>query len=314
MKNCSITRTAVGAGLVASFMLMQGCSYFGGSKTEEQPPVIPTPDTEPVKVEPPVEIKPVAVSTTYTIAKGDTISGVALRYGLRWQDVVAVNPGISPNKLRVGQVIQLPGQVDISKAAPAKKITAPKSTAPKSTAPKTSAPKSAKASTGPGTAYVVKSGDSLGGIAYRHGVKVDAIRKANNLTSDKLSVNQKLTIPGAKKGATATVKTDAKKVDSLKVEAVKPPAEVKPIEAVTPPPVDTNTTVAPVTPVPADPAVTPPVAPAANAQTYTVKEGEDLYAVAIRWGVSPSDLKALNNLTTTDLKAGMVLQIPASAQ
>ena len=311
MKNCSITRTAVGAGLVASFMLMQGCSYFGGDKKpDEQPPVIPTPDTtEPVKVEPPVEIKPVAVSTPYTIAKGDTISGVALRYGLRWQDVLAVNPGISPNKLRIGQVIQLPGQVDTSKhVAPVKKATAPKSTAPK-----TSAPKSAKTSTGPGTAYVVKSGDSLGGIAYRHGVKVDAIRKANNLTSDKLSINQKLTIPGAKKVA-ATPKTDVKKVDPVKVEAVTPPVEVKPVEAVTPPPVDTNTTVAPVTPAPADPAVTPPVAPAANAQTYTVKEGEDLYAVAIRWGVSPSDLKALNNLTSTDLKAGMVLQIPASAQ
>ncbi len=311
MKNCSITRTAVGAGLVASFMLMQGCSYFGwDSKPEEQPPEIPPTETvEPVKEPAIVEIKPVAATTPYTISKGDTISGVAVRYGLRWQDVLAVNPGISPNKLRIGQVIQLPGQVDTSKhVAPVKKATAPKSTAPK-----TSAPKSAKASTGPGTAYVVKSGDTLGGIAYRHGVKVDAIRKANNLTSDKLSINQKLTIPGAKKVA-ATPKTDVKKVDPVKVEAVTPPVEVKPIEAVTPPPVDTNTTVAPVTPAPADPAVMPPVAPAANAQTYTVKEGEDLYAVAIRWGVSPSDLKALNNLTTTDLKAGMVLQIPASAQ
>jgi peptidoglycan endopeptidase LytE len=251
-----------------------------------------------------VEIKHVAVSTPYTIAKGDTISGVALRYGLRWQDVLAVNPGISPNKLRIGQVIQLPGQVDTSRhVAPVKKATVPKSTAPKTTAPK-----SAKTSTGPGTAYVVKSGDSLGGIAYRHGVKVDAIRKANNLTSDKLSINQKLTIPGATK-VVATHKTDVKKVDPVKVEAVTPPVEVKPVEAVTPPPVDMNMTVAP-----ADPVVIPPVAPAANAQTYTVKEGEDLYAVAIRWGVSPSDLKALNNLTSTDLKAGMVLQIPASAQ
>jgi len=320
MKSCSITRTVVGAGLVASFMLMQGCSYFGGEKkTEEQPPIIPTPETtEPVK-EPVVEIKPVAPTTSYTIAKNDTISGVAANYGLRWQDVMAVNPGISPNKLRVGQVIQLPGQVDVSKKAAVKKVTAPKGTAPKTTAPKT-----AKSSNGPSTVYVVKSGDSIGGIAHRHGVKADAIRKANNLTNDKLTVNQKLTIPGAKKGAEATVKTDGKTTDPKKVEK-KVPVDVKPVDVV--PVADTNATVAPVTPVSTENVTTPPPAPtpavapatatpapAGNSQTYTVKEGEDLYAVAIRWGVSPSDLKALNNLTSTDLKAGMTLRIPASAQ
>ena len=320
MKSCSITRTVFGAGLVASFMLMQGCSYFGGSKTEEQPPVIPpTPETtEPVKVDPPVEIKPVAATTAYTIVKGDTISGVAAAYGLRWQDVLAVNPGISPNKLRVGQVIQLPGQVDLSKKAAVKKPTAPKSTAPKSTAPKTSAPKSAKESTGPSSVYVVKSGDSLGGIAYRHGVKVDAIRKANNMTNDKLSINQKLTIPGAKKVDGAKEKTDEKKVEPVKVEAIPAPVEVKPVEVA--PVAGTNAAPAPAevtpppAPAPADAGTVPAPAPAGNTQTYTVKEGEDLYAVAIRWGVSPSDLKALNNLTSTDLKAGMVLRIPASAQ
>lgn len=309
MKSCSITRTAVGAGLVASFMLLQGCSYFGWeSKPEDPPPVIPTPDIpEPVK-DPVVEIKPVAATTPYTIVKGDTISEVAVRYGLRWQDVLAVNPGVSPKRLRIGQVIQLPGQVDLSRhVAPVRKYTAPKATAPK-----TSAPKISKAVSGPGTLYVVKSGDTLGGIAYRHGVKVDAIRKANNLTGDMIRLNQKLTIPGAKKSP-AKVAT----------ETVKKPEPTNP-EVVPAPVADTNSTTGTtenlVTPPPApitdDPVVTtPPVPePAANTQTYTVKEGEDLYAVAIRWGVSPSDLKALNNLTTTDLKAGMVLQIPASAQ
>jgi LysM repeat protein len=41
-----------------------------------------------------------------------------------------------------------------------------------------------------------------------------------------------------------------------------------------------------------------------------VKDGEDLYQVAIRWGVSPTDLKVLNNLTGTDLRPGTVLKIP----
>ena len=109
-----------------------------------------------------------------------------------------------------------------------------------------------------------------------------------------------------------------KKVEPVKVDAVPAPTEVKPVE-VAPPVAGTNATPAPevVTPPPAPEAGTMPAptpAPAGNTQTYTVKEGEDLYAVAIRWGVSPSDLKALNNLTSTDLKAGMVLRIPASAQ
>jgi LysM repeat protein len=41
-----------------------------------------------------------------------------------------------------------------------------------------------------------------------------------------------------------------------------------------------------------------------------VKEGEDLYGVAIRWGVSPGDLKMLNNLITPNLKAGQILKLP----
>jgi LysM repeat protein len=305
MKSCSIIRAVAGTGLVASFMLMQGCSYFGGESTPPEPPpeVPPTTEVTPPVVEPDVEIKPVAATTAYKVVSGDTISGIAARYGLRWQDVVAVNPGITPNKIRVGQTIQLPGQVDLSKCVAPKKPAGPKVSAPKTTAPK-----GAKAPTGPSTTYVVKSGDTLGGIAYRHGVKVAAIRSANNMTSDKLSVNQKLTIPAGTKKAGPEVKVAEPKVEvpvTPPVEPVTPP----PVEPVAPPPVDTNTTVAPVTPI----APVAPVAPV-NTQTYTVKEGEDLYAVAIRWGVSPSDLKALNNLTSTDLKAGMVLQIPASAQ
>ena len=62
-------------------------------------------------------------------------------------------------------------------------------------------------------------------------------------------------------------------------------------------------------PVPAPAAAADP-----NVQTYTVKEGEDLYAVAIRWGVSPSDLKSLNNLTGSELKAGSILKIPGGVK
>jgi len=45
-------------------------------------------------------------------------------------------------------------------------------------------------------------------------------------------------------------------------------------------------------------------------QTHTVTAGEDIYAVAIRWGVCPTELKVLNNLSSAELQEGMVLKIP----
>lgn len=329
-----VVRVVAGANLVAGCLLMQGCGLFGARKTEEGAgvttipgegvAVAPVVETAPVVEAAPVEPLPVVASTTpYTVQKDDTITAVAYKYGLRWQDVVAVNPGISPNRLRIGQVIQLPGQVDLSKPRHV-----PVST-PKVSAPKTASPVKAPAVAGPTVTYVVKNGDSLSVIAYKHGSTVSAIRDANNLKGDRITVGQKLKVPGAKK--TPAADTEAKKpaATAAKTEPPKKPAvETKPV--VVPPPVvaPAVTTPAPVAPGATDPApvAAPVVAPgateaapvaapaASNVQVYTVKEGEDLYAVAIRWGVSPSDLKTLNNLSSNDLKAGMTLKIPGGVQ
>lgn len=310
-----VMRVVAGVNLVAGCLLLQGCS----TKKADQQPVTALPEEQPVEVtqvEPamPVEVVPVAelpvvqATTPYTIKKGDTISSVAYRYYLRWQDVVAVNPGLTPTRLRIGQVIQLPGQVDLGK------VRAVPASAPRVTAPKTSAPKAAAAA-GATVTYTVVAGDSLSVIAHKHGVKTAAIREANNLTSDRINVGQKLKVPGATKSAAkpAVAKKEAAvaaaKTDAPKPVAPKPP-EVTPSGA-TPPPAPVAVESEPVKIETAPPPV--PVADA-NVQTYTVKEGEDLYAVAIRWGVSPSDLKALNNLTSTELKAGTVLKIPGGVQ
>ena len=47
------------------------------------------------------------------------------------------------------------------------------------------------------TIYVVKAGDSLWKISNSYGVSVDDIKKLNNLTSNLLSIGQKLKIPSA---------------------------------------------------------------------------------------------------------------------
>ncbi len=337
--NRQTIRIVAGANLVAGCLLLQGCGMFGKKSSEQSPATIPEETVPPATtqtveqatvpavpaIETPVELPEVKSTTPYTIQKGDTISGVAYRFGLRWQDVVAVNPGVSPKRLRVGQVIQLPGMVDLSQArraaAPAR---APRASAPKISAPKTS---SRAALSGPATDYVVRSGDSLSLIAHKHGIKTAALREANGLKNDKIVVGQKLKVPGATKkvSESAPAKKASAKATAAKTTAPKASAEKAKPEAATsapttvtvtpPPPVET----AAPAPAAAEPAAAAPAAGAApapaaaadsNTQTYTVKEGEDLYAVAIRWGVSPSDLKSLNNLTSTELKAGTVLKIP----
>ncbi len=43
--------------------------------------------------------------------------------------------------------------------------------------------------------YLVKAGDSLGKIAHQHNVTLDALKRANHLTSDKIITGQQLLIP-----------------------------------------------------------------------------------------------------------------------
>lgn len=50
-------------------------------------------------------------SSSYTVQRGDTLWRIASnKYGSgqKWRDIVAANPGLSPEKMRVGQTINLP--------------------------------------------------------------------------------------------------------------------------------------------------------------------------------------------------------------
>jgi LysM repeat protein len=45
---------------------------------------------------------------TYTVERGDTISSIALKFGVSMDDLQAANPEISPNSMSIGQVIRIP--------------------------------------------------------------------------------------------------------------------------------------------------------------------------------------------------------------
>ena len=101
----------------------------------------------------------------YTIARGDTISAVAGKFGLNTADILKLN-NLQPNTIIYpGQKIKLSG----SAAAPAAPAAAPAPAAP--------APAAAS-----GATYTVKAGDTLGAIAARHNVGLADVFAWNNLS------------------------------------------------------------------------------------------------------------------------------------
>lgn len=48
---------------------------------------------------------------TYTVQRGDSLSSIASRLRVPWQTIAALNPGLDPNRIRVGQIITVPRTV-----------------------------------------------------------------------------------------------------------------------------------------------------------------------------------------------------------
>ncbi|WP_426755992.1 LysM peptidoglycan-binding domain-containing protein [Myxococcus sp. Y35] len=106
---------------------------------------------------------------SYTVKSGDTLSGIAGRYGTTVSALAKANNIANPNLIYAGQRLTIPGAGGAAPGRP---------------------------SSGGGS-YTVKSGDTLSGIAGRYGTTVGALAQANNIANPNLIyVGQRLTIPG----------------------------------------------------------------------------------------------------------------------
>ena len=115
---------------------------------------------------------------TYVVQRGDTVSAIAARHGLRTADVLAINGLSWSSIIYPGQVLRLtPGAASAPAPAPAPSA---------------------------GTTYTVRAGDTISAIARRHGVSTTAMLAANGLGwSSIIYPGQVVKIPGGGTAATA---------------------------------------------------------------------------------------------------------------
>jgi LysM repeat protein len=141
---------------------------------------------------------PVSAATTYTIVRGDTVSGIAGRFGTSVQSILDANGLVRTSIIYPGQKLRIP-----ESAAPAAHIETVASVTP--VVPVTPV----AAVTPAGTRYTVRSGDSVWSIAQRFGVSTAAVLQANGLTaSSVIHAGRTLVIPGgavASSGATTAL-------------------------------------------------------------------------------------------------------------
>lgn len=115
----------------------------------------------------------------YTIQEGDTLSAIALRFGVETIQIIEANNLLDSDNLVVGSTILIPGAQPEPGAAEGGE-------------------EAAAAGGTPGSViHVVQLGEGLFDIADRYGVTADAIAQANNISNrNMLRVGQELIIPG----------------------------------------------------------------------------------------------------------------------
>ncbi len=240
---------------------------------------------------------------TYTVQAGDSLSAIAVRFGVTQAALLAANKLTDANSIIVGQTLTIPGgnqNVSTQSAAPTQ-------------------------------TYTVQAGDTLSAIAVRFAVTQAALLAANNLTdANAIVVGQTLTIPDS--GGTTTTMTNkassgvqvsrttsqtytVQAGDSLSAIAVRfgvTQAALLAANKLT----DANSIIVGQTlTIPGGNQTMSTQAAAPQTQTYVVQAGDTLSAIALRFNVTQAALLAANHLTNANsIIVGQTLTIPASSQ
>lgn len=284
--------------VIGAFVFIQGCGttrpHQPAKVSQPAPPVLPPRAATTVPAAPRPQFRPPVVSTpepihfdpsqvgSYVVQKGDSLSKIAKRHGLRSRDLAEINQISDPNKIRIGQKLILPPNASAVPEAPS--------------APAVSAPEPSSSAIVVGGTYTIQKGDSLSRIAKRYGVTAKDLAAANGIANpNKIRIGQKIKVP---EGDAAT-----------------------PAQASSPNPAESSAPVssAPAIPEPDPaPAVPAPAAPAPAVDGYslekfevTLRDGDTIEKVAKDNGTTVDAILRANGLASpADIGPGSKVIVP----
>ncbi len=128
------------------------------------------------------EVPPSSPGADHVVMKGDSFYTLGKKYGVTTKAIQDANPGVDSSKLKIGQKLKIPAASIAS-------------------TPGATTHAASNTNGGSEKTYTVKSGDNLMKIARENHTSVKALRTANSLKTDRITVGQKLKIP-AKSAAT----------------------------------------------------------------------------------------------------------------
>jgi len=218
----------------------------------------------------------------YTIVGGDTLYSLAARYNTTVQAIVAANPGIDPNYLRIGQIICIP---------------------------RTSSPAPCPPNT---FSYTIVGGDTLYSLAARYNTTVQAITDVNpGIDPNSLRIGQIICIPRTTPSACPSGTTAYTIVagDTLYSIAIRYSTTVQAILAVNPSINPNNLQVGQRICVPA---AAPQPCPQGSVP-YIIQSGDTFYSIALRYNTTVEALIRVNpNVNPNALAIGQRICIPTS--